>query len=335
MSPLEATSFRRAEHERRLEAYRVDATDHQLLDDINERLAGDPLSIAGDDAGPDLPTILVMGVPRAGTTLLHQVIAAGLDVGFIDCIAARFWRAPVYGMRLSRHLGTTRAEFTYESTFGTPRSVFEPHEFSYFWQHWMQNDRLDPATGAQAAPGDVDWAGFRRVVGQMQREAGRPLALKGLSALGRIPELAAELPRCLFVHIERDPVDTAASLLAVRRHYYGSEEPWWSLYPAGHPELAQLDPVSQVAGQVALLRRQLRRELEEAAAPVVETTCASLCANPQEVVEAVRATARDAFGVEIARSDRVLPTLAYRRTEEPRAEAIRSALARFDGGGTC
>ena len=46
--------------------------------------------------------VFVVGLPRSGTTLLTQVLAYCLDAGYVNNFAARFWLAPVHGLRLSR-----------------------------------------------------------------------------------------------------------------------------------------------------------------------------------------------------------------------------------------
>ena len=46
------------------------------------------------------PTLLVAGLPRSGTSLLYQCLASTLDIGYVNNIIARFWKAPVYGIHL-------------------------------------------------------------------------------------------------------------------------------------------------------------------------------------------------------------------------------------------
>ena len=69
--------------------FRKDAAEEFFLDDLNQRLAA-----AHDQElveRPELfPTLHVVGPPRSGTTLLMQLLAAHLEVGYINNLIAAF-----------------------------------------------------------------------------------------------------------------------------------------------------------------------------------------------------------------------------------------------------
>ena len=83
--------------------FRKDRKFEEHLANFNEILA--PHEEAEYLARPEtFSTLHVVGVPRSGTTLLAQLVASHLNIGCINNLIAAFWRAPVYGVRLSRKL---------------------------------------------------------------------------------------------------------------------------------------------------------------------------------------------------------------------------------------
>jgi hypothetical protein len=51
-----------------------------------------------------------VGVPRSGTTLLYQLIARFLRVGFITNRMARYWMTPIAGAMLSGRIDRSQIE---------------------------------------------------------------------------------------------------------------------------------------------------------------------------------------------------------------------------------
>ena len=81
--------------------FRKDPAEESFLDDLNLRLA--TFHDAEVTEQPEhFPTLHVVGPPRSGTTLLMQLLAAHLEVGYINNLIASFWRVPLYGIRLSK-----------------------------------------------------------------------------------------------------------------------------------------------------------------------------------------------------------------------------------------
>ncbi|MGH3050076.1 MAG: sulfotransferase, partial [Gaiellaceae bacterium] len=226
-------------------------------------------------------------VPRSGTTLLHQVIATGLDVGYVNNLVAAFWRAPVYGLRLSRKLGLDELDSSFESGFGRTRGIAEPHEFGYFWNgHLRYPDLCERPEGHE---GTIDWAGLRRVLVNMAHASGRPFVLKPMLLMWHLERMLAEMPRTCFVWIRRDAKQTALSLLSMRHALFGTLDRWASLRPGGPDWLDGEPPWRQVAAQVLVLERVL----EDAAARIGDESLVTiryeeLCTGPREALERVR-----------------------------------------------
>jgi hypothetical protein len=233
------------------------------------------------------PTLHVIGVPRSGTTLLYQVVASGLEIGFVDNLVAAFWLAPVYGLRLSKKLGLGRQTSSFESTFGRTPGIGEPHEFGYFWNHHLRYpDLCEQPTGHE---GSIDWARLRKVLVNLAHVAGGPMAYKPMLLTWHLETMLEHVPRTCYVWIRRDLCDTALSLLRMRRSLRGSDRAWVSLRPVGPSWLENEPPWRQVAAQAVVIERVI----EAAAARmgpehVLELRYETLCARPSAVVGQIR-----------------------------------------------
>ncbi len=239
------------------------------------------------DLDEEYPTLHVVGVPRSGTTLLYQLVASGLEVGYVNNLVAATWRAPVYGLRLSRKLGLERPESSFESSFGRTQGIAEPHEFGYFW-----NDHLRYPGLAEQPPGHdatIDWPYLRRVLLNMAHENRGPMAFKPMLLTWHLEPMLEHMPRTCYVWIRRDLKQNALSLLDMRRSLYGSYDGWASLRPGGPDWLAEEPPWRQVAAQVTALDRTIEHALERLGpAHVLSLRYEELCASPRETVERVR-----------------------------------------------
>ncbi len=267
-------------------AYAKDPDEERFLERLNEILA--PHADADLlDLDEIYPTLHIVGVPRSGTTLLYQVVAGGLDVGYVNNLVAAFWRAPVYGIGLSRKLGLDEPGSSFASGFGRTRGIQEPHEFGYFWNgHLRYPDLSQRPAGHEAT---IDWAHLRRVLLNMAHASGRPMAFKPMLLVWHLERMVEQLPRTCYVWIRREQKQTALSLLAMRRALFGSLDRWASLRPGGPDWLADEPPWRQVAAQVVELERVLERACERLGSESVLTVrYEELCASPREVLDGIR-----------------------------------------------
>jgi hypothetical protein len=239
--------------------------------------------------------VFVVGLPRSGTTLLTQVLAYCLDAGYVNNIAARFWLAPVHGLRLARLVARDAEPVSFESDYARTRSLLDIHEFGYFWRHWLHKHTFQDVVDAREREDEIDWPGLRLTLANVQRELGKPLVAKNMLGAYHMPRLRQELERVVWVYVERDLLDVCVSILDAWRKYYDDPRTWWSYVPVEYPQLRDLDEWEQIAGQVhhlgAYLERELERVGEEA---VVRVTYEQLVREPANVLEevAIRAGAR-------------------------------------------
>jgi LPS sulfotransferase NodH len=272
---------------RRRGAYAKDPSGERFLEELNEYLAPRELELY-EEREIEHAFVFVLGLPRSGTTLLSQLLAYCLDAGYVNNFAARFWRAPVHGIRLARLIAPGAEPPSFESDYARTNSLLDIHEWGYFWRHWLEKHSFEDVVRAREQEDELDWAGLRLALANVQHEFGKPFVAKNMLGAYHLPRLRRELGPVLYVLIERDELDAAVSILDARRKYYDDPRAWWSYIPPEYPRLKDLDEWEQVAGQIHYLARFYERALAEVGDDaVVRVTYERLAKEPRTVLAEV------------------------------------------------
>lgn len=199
--------------------YTSPLTDAELLTWLNDALAKSTPALKLPERS-DMPFVFLVGLPRSGSTLASQILLKGLPLGYVDNLAAKLWTAPAIGLRVSRMVFSGGRDITFDSDMGMTPSPSDPHEFGYFWKRWLAADFFRKTSQ------HTDWQAMRRELFQMAAAAGAPLLFKTLLASGYITELAAVLPRVVFVNVRRNLLDNTLSILEVRQRSLAMGQEW-------------------------------------------------------------------------------------------------------------
>ena len=243
-----------------------------LLQELNGLLGPVETEVAQAYKEPQHPVVLLVGCARSGTTLIMQWLARIGEFAYPTNFLSRFYAAPYIGARIQQMLSDPEYSFrdelsdfgneiSFESELGKTTGVLAPNEFYYFWRRFFQYGEIQ-YLDAQSLEA-VDSKTFVAELAALESVFDKPLAMKGLLVNWNISFINSLLPRVLFVHVKRDTVYNAQSLLEARENFFGDQKLWYSFKPPEYPQLAQLDPYQQVVGQVHFTNLAIQKALAQ------------------------------------------------------------------------
>lgn len=254
-----------------------------------------------------LPSVHVIGVPRAGTTLMTQLLCSYLDVGYINNLIARFWKAPVTAIRISRELLDEHVESSLSSKYGKTHHIYEPHEFNYFWADKLDYDEFKVKPEEQAE--NMDWEGVSLALKNIIHAFGKPVAFKSFVMGWHAGLMQRHLNKTCFVWIRRNPLDNALSLLETRENHFGSRYNWTTLKPKNYESLKNDTPHQQVAAQVYYMEQTYQEQLNKLPeSNYLILRYEEVCKNPAAALKAVRNMLNE-HGADVTLLDHEMPQL--------------------------
>jgi len=263
----------------------------RVIRQMNERLQPLEERLRSGMDGPKKPVLFVMGLPRSGTTLLTQMLIRHVQLGYVNNLIAKFWLAPGVGCHLVRALNSKAAaplNLVLESEVGFTAGYDGPHEFGYFWQHWLpfsDSHFLDADQQAQ-----VDRKGLRAEVALMESAWELPMVFKNAAALPLQTLFLAELfPTAFFLYIRRDLKDVARSFWRHRERYQGSPDGWYFIKPSGWQAVQGAALPEKIAVQLEWTQRALQEQFQILPAErQIVLSYENLCVDPESSLRRIK-----------------------------------------------
>ncbi len=292
--------YSKAEEKKRAATFRRNAQLENMLGSLNGMLAcaEEQLLEKSSVLGPDYPVIFIMGPLRSGTTLFTQWLANSNVIAYPSNLLSRFYGAPVIGAQIQLLLTDPRFNFRneildfnnpifFESDNGKTRGALAPNEFWYFWRRFLPFHKLDWLPDKELFR-VVDQEKLVSELTTLTRVFGKPFALKSMILNYNIPFLNAIFKKAIFIQIKRDPVTNVASILDARKRQLGSEKEWYSFKIPEYPQLKDLDPVTQSAGQLHYINSAVTKGMatvDESRKLVI--LYEEFCKNPHKIFDAL------------------------------------------------
>ena len=282
----------------RQKGYRRNEELETLLQELNEMLEAAQRPVLARYAEPRYPVVLIVACARAGSTLLLQWLAGTGCFAYPTNLLSRFYGAPYIGARIQQLLTDSRysfrdefADYTSEVNFtsdlGKTRGILAPNEFWYFWRRFFHFGEIQ--TLDDDALQKVNAARFLSELAAWEAAFEKPILLKAHIINWIIPFIARTLKKVLFIHIDREPLYVAQSLLESRQKYFGTLEEWYSFRPPEYVSLKSLSPHAQVAGQVYATNAAISRGLSQVDERYwMRVRYEEFCQDPEQVLNTIQ-----------------------------------------------
>ena len=246
------------EHQRRISSFdrtdrvpwfQPDLAAEEFIARLNGNLLPLEAQLADETYGSRYASVLIVSVPRSGSTYLYQKLAANPRIGYVSNLMARFYEAPLVGAHLQNMLLPNHIqEFgTFKSTHGVTPHIWEPHEFGYFFSRFLNFS----GDNHEDFEEDIFVKGLRDLdvaLARISLVLQRPVVYKGAIAPFVLNELLSET-EVKILHLSRQEPEVVNSILRVRKDRLGSEHSWWSIRPNDWRQLSYLSPFDQVTAQ--------------------------------------------------------------------------------------
>lgn len=291
-------------------------------------------------AGAQLPPmLLIVGLPRSGTTLVYQTLANCLRLSYFNNLSALFPRSVITVSAWWRRSfdPPQRGAGASSSYYGHTAGLSGVNEGLHVWNRWLGEDRtaaprqFDPATGADMRRFFAAWS---------QAFPDRPLLNKSNRNAFCVEALAAALPTALFVVVRRDPIFVAQSLLKAREAVQGDVSIGWGAGAERPGRKAGDDALADVADQVLYCDGELSSQVARLTPErVIEVRYEDFCSDPRHLVLAVwdrvRAACPPAFELAAPQVDMLRPLPHSDRVSLPEGQftRLRALLAAPGAGG--
>lgn len=229
-----------------------------LLKEFNANISSIKMSPRDEGIEGEYRPVFVVGLPRSGTTLLTQVLAATNSFAYPSNLIARFYDNPALGERVSQLLAPVIGCDTkqFESNMGRTKSWNDPNEFGFFWSRFFDFSIHHEVCREQVLNSALE--SFKGEVSSWQSEAAKPLLLKCMIMNYSLDILYEMYPNALFVRTQRSFHDVVKSMVKGRRLVTGSDKNWFSCRPKNWEKLNEIvDPVEKTVAQVASVEKSL------------------------------------------------------------------------------
>jgi hypothetical protein len=173
---------------------------------------------------------------------------------------------------------------TYESNLGKTKGALAPHGFHSFWRRFFDYSEIQFLSDKELEHFNKEL--FLSELSAMESFLDKPLAMKALFLSLNIDFLYKIIPNTIFIHIRRDYIYNAQSLLGARKNYFGTFDSWYSYKPPEFEILKPLDPYSQVAGQVYYLNKRIKNQLQKMKKNSwIQIDYSSFCSSPKNLFQ--------------------------------------------------
>lgn len=235
--------------------------------------------------GDPVHALILLALPRSGSTLTYQVLTHGLESMYLSNLGNLLYKLPLLGGGLTRWR-CARYGSKFRSEAGFVPGLCGPAEGLRYWSYWLGSGLDERATDSAGTPPDPARAAYLRRVLSLLGRPGRPVITGYLGHTLMVERLQQVFPDALLIRLHREKIANALSILRCRRQSRGG---WFSLFPRESSPDVGRGVHAEVASQVYWLNRRL--DAADRGDRTLHLAYENICRRPREELERVIAFA--------------------------------------------
>jgi len=234
---------------------------------------------------PHRPPLFIVGPARSGTTLIYQSIAYSLDVCYLSNVMVAFPDCPALVAKLVSYINGCDAPRSFSSHYGKTEGWRSPAQGYQIWSRWFPKE----GEGTQ----DKDWTEYEKnelagMVTFIEKVYNAPFLNKWPGFSVNILKLIEALPGAMFIRVQRDPMQTAQSILKGRRELTGDPNISISRVPNNYSNYMGRSYIEQVCAYLRGVEIQLDQESRKIGEEKFLTVrYENFCVAPQEELKKI------------------------------------------------
>jgi len=230
------------------------------------------------------PPIFIISLPRSGSTLLYLLAVRKFRLSYFSNFAMACPASAGLLTTFGAPFGACGGGACLDNSFGETRGWSGPNQGYRTWNLWFPTDRdfIEPSAIPAAHRRKL-----RQTVGLVEKAARAPFINKWQRNATRVQSLHAVFPEAVFLHLRRDSLLTAQSILLARRQLLTSPDAWFSAKPKGYVHDPRKSQLQLAAEQVALLEKDLEADKDAVGREkFFELDYGALCRNADAALDA-------------------------------------------------
>lgn len=219
---------------------------------------------------PQWPTLLIVGSPRSGTTLMMQWLASLNKFAYPTNFLTRFAYAPHIGALIQEMIFNKEYDFhddfydikssvNFDSNLGKSKGALASNEFQHFFRNYLNN--FDPEYLEIDKLNEIDTIAIAKGLASIEYVFNKPFITKGFMLQYNLDYFVEKIPSFLPLYIKRNEIQNMQSIYLSRKSYFDRFDIWYGPKPKEYELLIKMDVYHQIAGQVYYTNKAIEESL--------------------------------------------------------------------------
>ena len=194
----------------------------------------------------------ILGLPRSGSTFLHQILTMSFDFNYVSNIKAFFYENISFGNMLhDKFRKKNKYNSNYLSEFGNTKGPLEPHEWGWFWRKWLKLKNEE-----HHVTKNIDWLGLKKELIIAESFNKTPLLFDTPYINGNLDLFLKNIGPIFIFNLCRSKKAIYKSLINARLKKYGSIHKFYGALTKDKNIKKIKDPYYQIYEQVIKLQEE-------------------------------------------------------------------------------